>query len=106
MRNLDIGELAETGVDAVNHGIARDDLLDDFTRGAQCADAPMAKLLTMLAANRHGGNLLQRERLTIQLHLRSLVEKNSLGRELDKVGLKKKRPGRNTTWPFGRNGPQ
>jgi hypothetical protein len=26
--------------------------------------------------------LLQSERLTVQLHLRSLVEKNSLGREL------------------------
>ena len=45
----------------------------------------------MLVTNRDCSDLLQRERLTVQLHLRSLVEKNSLGRELDKlIGLTKK----------------
>ena len=36
----------------------------------------------MLVTNRNCSDLLQRERLTVQLHLCSLVEKNSLGREL------------------------
>jgi hypothetical protein len=36
----------------------------------------------MLVTNCDCSDLLQRERLTVQLHLRSLVEKNSLGREL------------------------
>ena len=36
----------------------------------------------MLITNCDCSDLLQSERLTVQLHLRSLVEKNSLGREL------------------------
>ena len=36
----------------------------------------------MLVTNRDRSDLLQGERLTIQLHLRSLVEKFLLGREL------------------------
>jgi hypothetical protein len=36
----------------------------------------------MLVTNSDCSDLLQSERLTVQLHLRSLVEKNSLGREL------------------------
>src|SRR4051812_2426661 len=36
----------------------------------------------MLVVNCDSSDLFQTERLTIQLHLRSLVEKNSLGREL------------------------
>ena len=36
----------------------------------------------MLVTNCDCSDLLQSERLAVQLHLRSLVEKNSLGREL------------------------
>jgi len=36
----------------------------------------------MLVTNCDRCDLLQSERLTVQLHLRSLVEKNLLGREL------------------------
>jgi hypothetical protein len=36
----------------------------------------------MLVRKSDRSDLLQSERLTVQLHLRSVVEKNSLGREL------------------------
>src|SRR5207247_4309170 len=67
----------------------RNDLLDDFTRGRNARTCSWRNCY-MLATNCNGGDLLQREPLTIQLHLRSLVEKNLLGRELDKVIRQKK----------------
>ena len=102
-----IGELAETGVDAVNHLIAVNDLLDQFTRGGN-ARTCRGRDCDILAIDRYSSDLLQSERVTVELHLRSLVEKKSVGKRVGQKSVvpKKKRPGRNTTWPFGRDGPQ
>ena len=102
-----IGELAETGVDAVNHLIAVNDLLDQFTRRGN-ARACRGRDCDILAIDRYSSDLLQRKRVTVELHLRSLVEKNPLGRELDRRRSfqRKKGQAENTTWPFGRDGPQ
>ena len=81
VRHSNIGEFAEAGVHSVNHGVARNDLFDNFA-GSSDARTRQWRDCNMLFTNCHCSDLLQSERLTVQLHLRSLVEKNSLGREL------------------------
>ena len=81
LRHSNIGEFAEAGVDSVNYGVARDDLFDNFARSSD-ARTRRWRDRNMLVTNCDCSDLLQSERLTVQLHLRSLVEKNSLGREL------------------------
>jgi hypothetical protein len=81
LRHTNIGEFAEAGVDSVNHGIARYNLFDYLARSSD-ARTRWWRDCNMLVTNCDCSDLLQSERLTVQLHLRSLVEKNSLGREL------------------------
>ena len=81
LRDLDIGQFAETGADTINHPAPRDDFFDRFARGENTRPRRRRDRHT-LVTNCDCSDLLQSERLTVQLHLRSLVEKNSLGREL------------------------
>jgi hypothetical protein len=81
LRHSNIGEFAEAGVDSVNYSVARDNLFDNFARSSD-ARTRWWRDCNMLVTNCDCSDLLQSERLTVQLHLRSLVEKNSLGREL------------------------
>jgi hypothetical protein len=80
-RHPNVGEFTETGVDSVNHAVARNDLFNNFP-GSSDAQTRLWRDCNMLVTNCDCGDLLQGERLTVKLHLRSLVEKNSLGREL------------------------
>ena len=67
-----IGQLAETSVDPVNHHISRHDLLDQLARRRN-ARARQRRDCDVLATNCDVRDLLQGERLTVQLHLRSLT---------------------------------
>src|SRR5438552_16526924 len=72
VRHPNIGEFAEPGVDSVNHGVARNDLFDNFARSSD-ARTRQWRDCNMLATNCDCSDLLQSKRLTIQLHLRSLA---------------------------------
>ena len=81
LRHSNIREFTETSVNSVNNGIARQDLFDNFSRSLNTRTRCWRDY-NMLAVNCDCSNLLKSERLAVQLHLRSLVEKGSLGREL------------------------
>src|SRR4029453_7037380 len=81
LRHTNIGEFAEAGVDSVNHGIASYNLFDYLARSSD-ARTRWWRDCNVLVTNCDCSDLLKSERLTVQLHLRSLVEKNSLGRDL------------------------
>src|SRR5262249_45278023 len=93
-----IGELAETGVDAVNHLIAVNNFLDQLTRGGN-ARTGRGRDCDILAIDSDSSDLLQRERVTVELHSRSLVEKNPLGRGLDKSRPSQRKKGQVETRP-------
>src|SRR5206468_9847357 len=76
LRHSNIGKFSETGVDSVNHGVARYYLFDNLARSSD-ARTRWWRGCNMLVTNCDCSDLFQRERLTVQLHLRSLVEKNS-----------------------------
>src|SRR5262252_4393707 len=69
-RHPNIGKFTETGVDSVNHGVIRNDLFDNFA-GSRDARARWSHDGNILVTNCDCSDLLQSERLAVQLHLRS-----------------------------------
>ena len=71
-RNADLSELAESGVDSVNHCVPRNDLFDQFPR---CEDARTREIRNANGFAREGDGLELNKRnlLAVQLHPRSLV---------------------------------
>ena len=56
--NADVRKFTKASVDAVNYGVARDDIVDDFTR-RQNARSRRIRNLNRFAAISNGGNLLE-----------------------------------------------
>ena len=64
MRNTDIGELAETGVDSVDHRVARKDLFDHSARGKNTR-ARVRRNANGLAFESDGSELNKRNVFTV-----------------------------------------
>ena len=62
-RNPHVSKFAKSGIDSVNDRIARNDVVDDFTR-FQNALARRSRDLHQFASVGDSNNLLKRERLT------------------------------------------
>src|SRR6266496_5332799 len=74
LRNSDVGELAESGGDSVNHRIACNDLFDQFARGNNTRTRERRNV-NGLASDSDCRELNKRNLLALQLHSRSLMGK-------------------------------
>src|SRR5439155_18962573 len=89
LRNSDVGELAESGGDSVNHRIARNDLFDQFARGKNTRTRERRNV-NGLASDSDRCKLDKRNLLPLQLHSGSLVRIVEAEKEKGQVGI---RPG-------------
>src|SRR5437899_4651676 len=89
MRNADIGELAESGVDSVNDRIARNDLFDRFARGENTRPHD-SRNASRLATDSDRCELNKRNLLALELHSGSLVRIVEAEKEKGQAGT---RPG-------------
>jgi hypothetical protein len=81
--NPDIRKFAKACAHAVNDGVARDNIFDDFSR-SEHARARFGSEFDLFATERDRGNLLKRKWLAVKLH-RGMIARNAHSRKLSEL---------------------